>query len=61
MSFSEDSGCFDTCKEEAKPSINGLGEDNRRDHREMAGLDLSVIKKEEDGAAIKRLKTEKGM
>ena len=60
MSFSEDSGCFDISKEEPKLSTNGVGEDNKGDNKELAGLDLSVVKKEEDGAGIKRLKTDKG-
>lgn len=59
VSFSEDSGCFDTSKEEPKPLINGLGEDDKGDYKEMTGLDLSVVKKEEDGAGVKRLKTDK--
>ena len=61
MSFSEDSGCFDISKEEPKPMTNGLCPETNGPYMQMAGLDLSVVKKEEDGGAgAKTLKTDKG-
>lgn len=63
VSFSEDSGCFDTSKEELKAAPNGTSHDTSGPYTEMTGLDLSVVKKEKEddyGVGGKKIKTEKG-
>lgn len=61
VSFSEDSGCFDTSKEEIKAAPNGTSCDTSGPYTEMTGLDLSVVKKEKENeyrSGSKRVKLE---
>lgn len=53
VNFSDDSGCFDTSKDEVKGTLNGSSPDRIVPYTEMTGLDLSIVKKEKgDNSAI---------
>lgn len=61
VSFSEDSGCFDTSKDEVKGTLNESSPDRIVPYTEMTGLDLSIVKKEKDESGVggKRPQSEK--
>ena len=68
ISFSEDSGCYDTSKEELKTTPNRTtSHDTSGKEPEVVCLDLTVVKKEKEddyvdhlGACGKKIKIEKG-